>query len=114
MIRFGCALHEEVGGDVTVWKEANELQKYLDSCDLIIMHNGICFDAPVLRRNWNVTMKQNQMCDTLVLSRLLNPSLEGGHSLDAWGQRSGFPKETSVTGMVVTPRRWSSTVSKIL
>jgi len=82
----------EIGGDVQVWKEANGLQKYLDSCDLIIMHNGICFDAPVLRKNWNITMKQNQMCDTLVLSRLLSPSLEGGHSLDAWGQRLGFPK----------------------
>jgi DNA polymerase I-like protein with 3'-5' exonuclease and polymerase domains len=82
----------EIGGDVTVWKEANGLQKYLDSCDLIIMHNGICFDAPVLRRNWNITMKQSQMCDTLVLSRLLSPSLEGGHSLDAWGQRLGFAK----------------------
>ena len=82
----------EIGGDVTVWKEASGLQKYLDSCDLIIMHNGICFDAPVLRRNWNITMKQNQMCDTLVLSRLLSPSLDGGHSLDAWGQRLGFAK----------------------
>ena len=82
----------EIGGDVTVWKEASELQKYLDSCDLIIMHNGICFDAPVLRKSWNITMKQNQMCDTLVLSRLLSPSLEGGHSLAAWGGRLGFPK----------------------
>jgi len=86
-----CATRE-IGGDVTVWKEARELQKYLDSCDLIIMHNGICFDAPVLRKSWNITMKQNQMCDTLVLSRLLSPSLEGGHSLAAWGGRLGFPK----------------------
>ena len=86
-----CATRE-IGGDVTVWKEARELQKYLDSCDLIIMHNGICFDAPVLRKSWNITMKQSQMYDTLVLSRLLSPSLEGGHSLDAWGQRLGFPK----------------------
>jgi DNA polymerase I-like protein with 3'-5' exonuclease and polymerase domains len=86
-----CATRE-IGGDVTVWKEASGLQKYLDSCDLIIMHNGICFDAPVLRKNWNITMKQNQMCDTLVLSRLLSPSLEGGHSLAAWGGRLGFPK----------------------
>jgi len=86
-----CATRE-IGGDVTVWKEARELQKYLDSCDLIIMHNGICFDAPVLRKNWNITMKQSQMYDTLVLSRLLSPSLEGGHSLAAWGGRLGFPK----------------------
>ena len=83
-----CATRE-IGGDVTVWKEASGLQKYLDSCDLIIMHNGICFDAPVLRKSWNITMKQSQMCDTLVLSRLLSPSLEGGHSLAAWGQRLG-------------------------
>jgi DNA polymerase I-like protein with 3'-5' exonuclease and polymerase domains len=34
----------------------------------------------------------SQVCDTLVLSRLLNPSLEGGHSLAAWGERLGFPK----------------------
>jgi DNA polymerase-1 len=86
-----CAIRE-IGGDVTVWKEASELQKYLDSCDLIIMHNGICFDAPVLRKSWNITMKPSQMCDTLVLSRLLSPSLEGGHSLAAWGGRLGFPK----------------------
>jgi DNA polymerase I-like protein with 3'-5' exonuclease and polymerase domains len=79
-------------GAVVSWKEANGLQKYLDSCDLIIMHNGICFDAPVLRETWKITMKPSQVCDTLVLSRLLSPSLEGGHSLAAWGQRLGFPK----------------------
>ena len=79
-------------GAVVSWKEANGLQKYLDNCDLIIMHNGICFDAPVLRETWKVSMKPSQVCDTLVLSRLLSPSLEGGHSLAAWGQRLGFLK----------------------
>ena len=56
------------------------------------MHNGIAFDLPVLEKNWNVTMKLSHVYDTLVASRLLNPSLEGGHSLAAWGQRLGFPK----------------------
>lgn len=79
-------------GAVVSWKQASGLQKYLDSCDLIIMHNGIAFDQPVLQKNWNVTMKLSQVYDTLVASRLLNPSLEGGHSLAAWGQRLGFPK----------------------
>lgn len=79
-------------GAVVSWKEANGLQKYLDSCDLIIMHNGICFDAPVLREIWKTSMKPSQVYDTLVLSRLLSPSLEGGHSLAAWGQRLGFLK----------------------
>ena len=79
-------------GEVKSWKEASGLQKYLDSCDLIIMHNGICFDAPVLRETWKTLIMPSQVCDTLVLSRLLSPSLEGGHSLDAWGKRLGFPK----------------------
>jgi len=79
-------------GDAKVWKEASGLQKYLDNCDLIIMHNGICFDAPVLRETWKITIMPSQVCDTLVLSRLLSPSLEGGHSLDAWGKRLGYPK----------------------
>ena len=79
-------------GEVKSWKEASGLQKYLDSCDLIIMHNGICFDAPVLRETWKISIMPSQVCDTLVLSRLLSPSLEGGHSLDAWGKRLGFPK----------------------
>ena len=79
-------------GEVKSWKEASGLQKYLDNCDLIIMHNGISFDAPVLRETWKISIMPSQVCDTLVLSRLLSPSLEGGHSLDAWGKRLGFPK----------------------
>ena len=79
-------------GDVIVWKEVEGLQKYLEACDLIIMHNGICFDQHVLKETWKITITQNQVYDTLVASRLLSPSLEGGHSLDAWGKRLGFLK----------------------
>lgn len=34
----------------------------------------------------------SQLTDTLILSRLLNPEIEGGHSLAAWGERLQFPK----------------------
>ena len=87
-----CVTRNIETDEVLVWKQASGLQKYLESCDLIIMHNGISFDAPVLRKNWNVTMKLSQVYDTLIASRLLNPSLDGGHSLAAWGERLGFPK----------------------
>jgi DNA polymerase I len=87
-----CVTRDIATDEVKVWKAASGLQKYLDGCDLIIMHNGINFDAPVLRKNWNVTMKMSQVYDTLVSSRLLNPSLEDGHSLDAWGKRVGVHK----------------------
>ena len=87
-----CVTRNIETDEVKVWKQASGLQEYLASCDLIIMHNGINFDSQVLKDTWKVTMKLSQVCDTLVLSRLLNPSLEGGHSLDAWGQRLGFLK----------------------
>jgi DNA polymerase-1 len=79
-------------GEVKVWKHQDGLQKYLDSCTLIIMHNGINFDGPVLKKNWKIIMRKTQVCDTLVISRLFSPSLELGHSLEAWGNRLGFPK----------------------
>jgi len=87
-----CVTRDVETDEVIVWKEASGLQKYLDSCGLIIMHNGIGFDSQVLQKTWKVSMKLNQVYDTLVSSRLLNPSLEGGHSLDAWGKRLGFLK----------------------
>ena len=89
-----CVTRNIETNEVKVWKAASGLQEYLAGCDLIIMHNGINFDSQVLKEIWKVTMKLSQVCDTLVLSRLLNPSLEGGHSLEAWGQRLGFPKGT--------------------
>jgi DNA polymerase I-like protein with 3'-5' exonuclease and polymerase domains len=87
-----CVTRDIETDEVKVWKQASGLQKYLEVCDLIIMHNGINFDAPLLRKNWNVTMKLSQVYDTLVASRLLNPSLEDGHSLNAWGKRLGYAK----------------------
>ena len=91
--KIWCTVTRDIDTDeVIVWKEAKDLQKYLDACDLIIMHNGISFDIPVLKKIWNVTMNPNHVYDTLVIARLLNPSLDGGHSLKAWGQRLGFQK----------------------
>jgi len=79
-------------GEVKVWKHQDGLQKYLDSCTSIMMHNGINFDGPVLKKNWKIIMRKTQVCDTLVISRLFCPSIELGHSLEAWGNRLGFPK----------------------
>jgi DNA polymerase I len=91
--KIWCVVTRDIEtNEVKVWTEASGLQKYLEICDLIIMHNGISFDAPVLRKNWKVSMKLSQVYDTLVTGRLLNPSLTGGHSLQAWGERLGFPK----------------------
>ena len=58
----------------------------------VIGHNIIGYDVPVLERLLGTDFSSCKITDTLVLSRLTNPSREGGHSLDSWGQSLGFPK----------------------
>lgn len=59
---------------------------------LYVGHNILKFDAPVLNRIIGLRLGVSRLIDTLVLSTLYNPSLLGGHSLEAWGGRIGFPK----------------------
>lgn len=79
-------------GEVKTWKVADNLREYLKGVLLIVMHNGISFDAPVLNRLWKTKIRLNQVYDTLIVSRLLDPSRETGHSLEAWGNTLGFHK----------------------
>lgn len=74
------------------FKTPENLQTYINNATEVVTHNGIFFDFPVLKKVWGITVKKSQVVDTLVLSRLYNPSLEDGHSLAAWGQRLGFAK----------------------
>lgn len=51
-----------------------------------IGHNSIAFDSVILSRLWGVTIPLGKQSDTLVMSRLWEPTLDG-HSLQAWGDR---------------------------
>ena len=76
-------------GEVLVHTAPESLKSLLPQYDEIVGHNLIGFDAPKIRELWDITIKKSQAVDTLVLSRLLNPVIEGGHSLRAWGVRLG-------------------------
>lgn len=79
--------------EVKVWRETSEeLKEYLNKAETIVTHNGISFDIPILNRLWNTKIRLSQVFDTLILSRLLNPVIENGHSLDSWGNRLGLNK----------------------
>jgi DNA polymerase I len=58
-----------------------EFHQYIQKAELIVAHNGISFDFPVLNKIWKTTIPLRQVRDTLVMSRLANPSRDGGHSL---------------------------------
>jgi DNA polymerase I-like protein with 3'-5' exonuclease and polymerase domains len=67
-----------------------------------IGHNLIGYDIPTVERLLNVSIK-GEIIDTLVMSRLYNPQLEGGHSLAAWGERLNFPKGDYHDWSALTP-----------
>lgn len=78
--------------EIKVWKEAATLGEYLKDAMLIIGQNILAFDAPILNRTWQTKIRLSQCYDTLIVSRLLDPSREQGHSLEAWGKTLGKEK----------------------
>lgn len=57
----------------------------LRDAEQVIGHNLIGFDCRVLDSVWNIHIPRDVVVDSLYLSRLYNPSQEGGHSLRNWG-----------------------------
>ena len=66
--------------------------KFLQSADRLIGHNIVGFDIPMIKKFFDVDLTSKELLDTLVLSRLFNPTREGGHSLEKWGYKLGFKK----------------------
>lgn len=79
-------------GEVKTWKEASSLLEYLKDVSLIVGHNVLAFDCNILNRCWKTKITRKQCWDTLIVSRLLDPSREGGHSLESWGETLGIQK----------------------
>jgi DNA polymerase I-like protein with 3'-5' exonuclease and polymerase domains len=82
----------------------------MQKADLLVMHNGIAFDIPVINKlHPGYTFEESKVLDTLVMARLIYPDLwdidtalyEKGklpgnlrkrQSLEAWGHRLGLHK----------------------
>jgi DNA polymerase I-like protein with 3'-5' exonuclease and polymerase domains len=91
--KIWCVVTKDLDtNEVKVWKEANDLSEYIKAASLIVAHNGIAFDFHLLKKLWKCQITLKRVEDTLVLSRLLNPSLEGGHSLNNLGKLFGVQK----------------------
>jgi DNA polymerase-1 len=89
--RIWCVVTRENGVN-TVHKDPDTLCKALEGSVSVVGHNLIGYDLPVLKRLWGVSVAPERIVDTLVLSRLYDPSRAGGHSLKVWGELLGFPK----------------------
>ena len=70
----------------------SEACKLLSNASTLIGHNIIGFDIPIVEKFCNINLSNKEIIDTLVLSRLFNPVRDGGHSLETWGYKLGYPK----------------------
>lgn len=86
-----CVVTRE-NGVSTVHTTRDTLCKALEGSVSVCGHNLIGYDLPVLKRLWGLSVAPERVVDTLVLSRLFDPSKSGGHSLRNWGNELGFPK----------------------
>jgi len=92
-----CIVVRQLGHDDSLIWSGDRLPEFItwlqlqDECELI-GHNLIGYDIPVLEQLLSADFSKCKITDTLVMSRLANPSREGGHSLDNWGTILNCPK----------------------
>ena len=81
-----CIVAKVIGGKTYLFPpdKLQEGADLIESADVLIGHNIIGFDIPVLKKHFDLNLT-NHIEDTLVVSRLVNPVLTGGHSLENWG-----------------------------
>lgn len=80
--------------------QIDEMLKFMDGIDVLIGHNIIGYDFPLLKKLYKYEFKGKKV-DTLIMSRLLSPkrlspydcpNKKAPHSVEAWGYRVGRGK----------------------
>ena len=85
--------HNNTYYQFTDGKNLHRFEEFAKETKEFIGHNIIGFDVPVVNKFFGKDLFTNcKITDTLVLSRLLNPVIDGGHSLKNWGTKLGQAK----------------------
>ena len=85
--------HDKTYYQFTDGKNLHRFEDFAKQTKEFIGHNIIGFDVPVVNKLFGKDLFANcKITDTLVLSRLLNPVIDGGHSLKNWGTKLGQAK----------------------
>jgi len=85
--------HDKTYYQFTEGKNLHRFEEFAKQTEEFIGHNIIGFDIPVVNKSFGKNLFEHcKITDTLVLSRLLNPVIDGGHSLKNWGEKLGHNK----------------------
>lgn len=98
-----CAVFKEKDTGLVIKFRPDEMKQmleYLDTVDVLIGHNILGYDLPLLKKLYGYTYPGKKV-DTLVMSRLVNPkrlspfncpNKKAPHSIEVWGYRVGRGK----------------------
>lgn len=98
-----CGVFREKGKEALKFgpNDIKSMLAYLDTVDVLVMHNGLGYDLPLLEKLYGYVFK-GRVVDTLIMSRLLKPKRlvpfncpnkkAGPHSIESWGWRVGRGK----------------------
>ena len=101
--RVWCGVFKEDNGTVVKFRpdQIPQMLEYMDTIDVLKMHNGIGYDWPLLKKLYGYVYRGKKV-DTLLMSRLTNPKRTvpfncpnkgiGPHTVEAWGYRLGRGK----------------------
>ena len=96
--KIWCVVAQEIdSGNTYIFENVHlnpePLETFSANVTQWIGHNFIAFDSPILRRICpNITLSPDTILDTLVVSRLLNHRISGGHSMENWAKKLGETK----------------------
>lgn len=68
-----------------------DIRHYFEEQEVVIGHNVLCYDFPVLEKIYGIKINKNRVIDTLGLSWYLYVGRKS-HSLESWGEELGVEK----------------------
>lgn len=118
--KIHCAVFKDIDtGKVYRFTQKDKIIKVLEATTYLVMHNGIGYDIPLIKKLWGYEYK-GRLLDTVLMSRELfkntpipekmkedykeaGKKLDGPHSLAAWGYRLGRGKVEHEDWSTFTP-----------
>jgi len=78
-------------GEYKVTSEYSDIVKFFSGDYYFVMHNGLCYDRPLLKKILSLDIPHERFIDTLAISWALHPKREK-HGLESWGEELGVVK----------------------
>lgn len=104
-----CVALKRIGidSDVQLYTQSNinDALDILENSEVLIGHNIIQFDIPVLEKFYPSRKFTHNVLDTFNLSCIVFPQRQK-HSLEDWGKDLGFEKFNPMTGKEYTDEEW--------